>query len=285
MFRRPVNDRDAPGYSDRILFPMDLSLVRKMITSQQIQSLEDLHTKIALICHNCVKFNGGASDYGLVAKDFEAYVDDAIITAVENAASIAQEMAALTASPSASVANTRDDDDNATEQKKAADGVAVEIKEGTSEKYSVKGNKVNNTVCTLTVKDTRKESSTDAATIDGEDQELMNRRSTVNANNTKEAEMLSELHPASSESTSTMDFNDSIMKYTTSQSVDLTRSDVVTSTNENMTSRNTKASNQGEADKNFSIPVPITLSRKRDSADSPQEIKAKKKKKGAKNSS
>ena len=57
-----------------------------MITSQQIQSLEDLHANIALICHNRMKFNGGASDYGIVAKDFEVYVDDIILNAVENAA-------------------------------------------------------------------------------------------------------------------------------------------------------------------------------------------------------
>ena len=86
VFRRPVTDRDAPGYSERILFPMDLSLVRKLITSQQIQSFEDLHTKMALICHNCMKFNGAASDYGIVAKEFETVVDDAILSAVESAA-------------------------------------------------------------------------------------------------------------------------------------------------------------------------------------------------------
>lgn len=275
VFRRPVNDRDAPGYSDRILFPMDLSLVRKMVTSQQIQSLEDLHTKIALICHNCVKFNGGASDYGLVAKDFEAYVDDAIITAVENAATTAQEMAATTASPSASVANIRDHYDTSTEQKDTADGVVVETKEGTSEKY---------TGCTLIVKGTPKEGSSDAATIDGEDQELMDRKSPVSASNTKDSEKSSELRLVSSESI-TMDFNDTVVNYTTSQPIDLTRSDAVIPTNENMTSRNSKASNQEEADKYLSISVPVTLSRKRASAVSPQEIKVKKKKKGAKNSS
>ena len=89
VFRRPVTDKDAPSYSDRILFPMDLSLVRKMITLQQIQSFADLHAKIALICHNCMKFNGAASDYGIVAKEFETFVDDAILNAVENAAAAA----------------------------------------------------------------------------------------------------------------------------------------------------------------------------------------------------
>lgn len=58
VFRRPVNPKEAPGYSTRILFPMDLSLIRKMIVSKTITTLEQLHKWIGLICHNCVKYNG-----------------------------------------------------------------------------------------------------------------------------------------------------------------------------------------------------------------------------------
>ena len=58
VFRRPVNPKEAPGYTDRIFFPMDLSLVRKMIVSRMIKSYADLHQWIGLICHNCVKYNG-----------------------------------------------------------------------------------------------------------------------------------------------------------------------------------------------------------------------------------
>jgi hypothetical protein len=58
VFRRPVNPKEAPGYSDRIIFPMDLSLIRKMIVARMIKSYADFHKRIALICHNCVKYNG-----------------------------------------------------------------------------------------------------------------------------------------------------------------------------------------------------------------------------------
>jgi hypothetical protein len=58
VFRRPVNPKEAPGYADRIIFPMDLSLIRKMIVARMIKSYADFHKSIALICHNCVKYNG-----------------------------------------------------------------------------------------------------------------------------------------------------------------------------------------------------------------------------------
>ena len=58
VFRRPVNPKEAPGYTERIAFPMDLSLIRKMIVARQIKSYSDLHQRLGLICHNCVKYNG-----------------------------------------------------------------------------------------------------------------------------------------------------------------------------------------------------------------------------------
>ena len=58
VFRRPVNPKEAPGYTDRISFPMDLSLLRKMILARQIKSYSDLHQRLGMICHNCVKYNG-----------------------------------------------------------------------------------------------------------------------------------------------------------------------------------------------------------------------------------
>lgn len=48
----------APGYKERISFPIDLSLIRKFITSRVIKSYKALHQRIGLVCHNCVKFNG-----------------------------------------------------------------------------------------------------------------------------------------------------------------------------------------------------------------------------------
>lgn len=82
VFRRPVSERDAPGYTDKILFPVDLSLIRKMVTAGIIASYSDFQKYIGLMSHNCVKFNGRESDYGIVAREFEAYVDESIVTAV-----------------------------------------------------------------------------------------------------------------------------------------------------------------------------------------------------------
>lgn len=58
VFRRPVNVKEAPGYAERVSFPMDLSLIRKMIIARQIKSYRDLHQRLGLIAHNCVKYNG-----------------------------------------------------------------------------------------------------------------------------------------------------------------------------------------------------------------------------------
>lgn len=79
VFRRPVNPKEAPGYEERIPFPIDLTLIKKLILCGHINTFEKLHSYIGLICHNCVKFNGRYSDYALLTRDFEAYVDDSIL--------------------------------------------------------------------------------------------------------------------------------------------------------------------------------------------------------------
>lgn len=82
VFKKAVRDEDAPGYSDRIKFPMDLSLVRKLIVSRHCKSLADLHMYLGLIAHNCVKYNGRETEYGIVAREFEQMADDIIRQAV-----------------------------------------------------------------------------------------------------------------------------------------------------------------------------------------------------------
>ena len=79
VFRRAVDPKEAPGYIDRILFPIDLTLIKKMVVCGYIQTFEELHQHIGLICHNCVKFNGRDSDYTMLTRDFESYVDDSMI--------------------------------------------------------------------------------------------------------------------------------------------------------------------------------------------------------------
>ena len=79
VFRRAVNPLEAPGYTDRILFPIDLTLIKKMVICGYITTFEELHQNIGLICHNCVKFNGRDSDYSMLTREFENYVDDSFL--------------------------------------------------------------------------------------------------------------------------------------------------------------------------------------------------------------
>ena len=85
VFKKPVKPEDAPGYTDRILFPMDLSMIRKMILTQKvIQTYQDFHKYVHLIAHNCVSFNGRETDYGNIAREFEGMVEEAIRHACTN---------------------------------------------------------------------------------------------------------------------------------------------------------------------------------------------------------
>jgi len=79
VFRRAVNPKEAPTYEERILFPVDLALIKKFVLCGHINTFERLHQYIGMICHNCVKFNGRYSDYALLTRDFEAYVDDSFL--------------------------------------------------------------------------------------------------------------------------------------------------------------------------------------------------------------
>jgi hypothetical protein len=113
VFKKPVKAEDAPGYTDRIVFPMDLSLIRKMIIARKVESYSDMHQYVGLISHNCVKYNGRETDYGMVAREFEAMADDvflkanaAVVAAVENAPIVAPTVApvATTSAAAAPVA-------------------------------------------------------------------------------------------------------------------------------------------------------------------------------------
>jgi hypothetical protein len=84
VFKKPVRPEEAPGYIERIVFPMDLSMIRKLIVARTIKSYAELHQYIGLISHNCVKYNGRESEYGRVAREFEAAADELIRQAVEN---------------------------------------------------------------------------------------------------------------------------------------------------------------------------------------------------------
>lgn len=85
VFKRPVKPEEAPGYTERIVFPMDLSMIRKLIVARHVKSFQELHEFVGLIVHNCVKYNGRESDYGNVAREFERAADELILQAVEQA--------------------------------------------------------------------------------------------------------------------------------------------------------------------------------------------------------
>jgi hypothetical protein len=108
VFKKAVKGEDAPGYTDRIVFPMDLSLIRKMIVARKVQSFADFHQYVGLISHNCVKYNGRETDYGMVAREFEAMADEFIrqaVTAAENAPAIGSTVATVAAvAPSSTAA-------------------------------------------------------------------------------------------------------------------------------------------------------------------------------------
>jgi hypothetical protein len=103
VFRKPVNPLEAPGYTERILFPIDLSLIRKMIMARLIKSFGAFHRCVGLICHNCVKFNGRESDYAALTREFEDMVDEKVLEAVRAATG---NVAAVAATPTAVTAGT-----------------------------------------------------------------------------------------------------------------------------------------------------------------------------------
>lgn len=104
VFRRPVNPKEAPGYTDRIPFPIDLGLIRKMITASIIKSWADFHQRLTLICHNCVKFNGRESDYGIVTREFEAHLEEVLLQLIQNSSAAAVTPVASAVAPPSTAA-------------------------------------------------------------------------------------------------------------------------------------------------------------------------------------
>lgn len=89
VFRKAVNPLEAPGYTERINFPLDISLLKKLVLCGYIQTFQELHQQAGLIVHNCVKFNGRDSDYSIIAREFEQYVDDSILDIMHKRAALA----------------------------------------------------------------------------------------------------------------------------------------------------------------------------------------------------
>jgi hypothetical protein len=57
VFAEPVKDSDAPGYSEIIKVPMDLSTIRTKIGSKLYESLKDFHKDLRQMFDNCELYN------------------------------------------------------------------------------------------------------------------------------------------------------------------------------------------------------------------------------------
>jgi hypothetical protein len=115
VFRKAVNPSEAPGYVDRIKFPSDMALLKKFVLCGYIRTFQELHQQAGLIVHNCVKFNGRDSDYSIIAKDFEHYIDDSILDIMQKRAASAANSASFVGAPPTEESVGKQETDDATE--------------------------------------------------------------------------------------------------------------------------------------------------------------------------
>ena len=168
VFRKPVNPKEAPGYTDRIMFPMDLSVMRKLILARTVKSYKDFSQRVALISHNCVKYNGRESDYALVAREFESVCSEFIWIAVqdeiaEGATAAGVSSAAISAPVAAAASATL-----ATKLATAETSASMEKKDSTSQK-SPSQFSVTAAATTATAGGESSEKDTTASTANGTD--------------------------------------------------------------------------------------------------------------------
>ena len=71
IFAQPVTENDAPDYFEIIKQPMDLSIIRRKLESDEYQSLTDFVSDVKLMFENCREYNGDSSAYGEAANRFE----------------------------------------------------------------------------------------------------------------------------------------------------------------------------------------------------------------------
>lgn len=70
LFALPVNDDVAPGYSEMIRNPMDLSTMRGKLSTGAYKSLQTLRQDFELVCENAFKFNKHGDKYWKAALIF-----------------------------------------------------------------------------------------------------------------------------------------------------------------------------------------------------------------------
>lgn len=87
IFAEPVTEEDAPGYSEMIKVPMDLSLIERKFNSSEYSSLEDLEKDFSLMIDNCKKYNTVGTKYYNYAVKMKRDGNKAFFTARKKIAS------------------------------------------------------------------------------------------------------------------------------------------------------------------------------------------------------
>ncbi|XP_053384151.1 uncharacterized protein LOC123536403 isoform X3 [Mercenaria mercenaria] len=70
-FLEPVTDEQAPGYSDVIKRPMDLSKIEEKVENREYRSTQHFLSDFRLMFNNCKRFNGQDSEFSDCARSME----------------------------------------------------------------------------------------------------------------------------------------------------------------------------------------------------------------------
>jgi hypothetical protein len=80
-FRKPVLEKDAPGYCSKIAKPMDLSLLKQQVENGTTNTFEQLKECVLLIQKNAKEFNGTDGEVCEYAKELAKYSTELIAAA------------------------------------------------------------------------------------------------------------------------------------------------------------------------------------------------------------
>lgn len=72
-FRKPVQEKDAPGYFSKIAKPMDLSKIKQQIEDGSTNTFEQLKQLVVLIQKNALEFNGTDGEVCEYAKELQTF--------------------------------------------------------------------------------------------------------------------------------------------------------------------------------------------------------------------
>ena len=104
LFKHPVTDEEAPGYSDVISSPMDLSTIRSKNEMGQYQTWEQLAADIYLMFNNALKYNEKDSMYWKLAKTQQMHARSLIDNARQGKVTVNAKAMAATAARKETIA-------------------------------------------------------------------------------------------------------------------------------------------------------------------------------------